>query len=611
MKRVIYISLILLVFLLFLKACIRKDVPEQETANNQNLNQKTEFEFPQKAKTVTINGTDYLQSQAPTGKFGGEVILSIFGEGPKTFNPFTSKDATSSQMAGMMFDGLFTTDAKTGEVIPKLAKKYELKGNDYYIYLRKGIQWSDGNPITADDVIFTWKNIIFAGLGNTSLRDSCIIDGKLPLITKIDDYTVKFSLPRPFAPFLRQLSAEVAPKHIFEPAVKQGAKYFDGFYSTTTPPEKFVTSGAFKLKEYKPAQRVVFVRNPNYYEINTKNEKLPYLNKVVYLIVGDANNEILKFEAKEIDVISLKGSNVARYKQKEPNADYKIYNIGPDTGTMFIVLNLNNRKNSEGKYYVQPEKQFWFKDKNFRYAIDYAIDRDNMVQNIANGLAEPLFTAESLNSIFLNKNIKGHKRDIDISREYLKQSGFSTNKNGKLIDKYGNNVEFDLYTNAGNIERESLGVMIKQDLEDLGMKINFKPIEFNTLVNKMVNTLDWDMILMGLTGSPLEPHNGKNVWNSYGSLHLFNQRLEKLSYDDRLDFEKQLDEIYDKASLETDFKARKALYDKYQQIIYDEKPIIYLYSPTRIIAVRKKLKNIYPSTLNGIMYNIEEIYLDK
>ncbi len=611
MKRVIYIFLIIFTLLLFLKACIRKDIPEQKTAVNKNLNQNIEYNFPEKAKTVTKDGIDYLQTQAPIGKFGGEIILSIFGEGPKTFNPFTSKDATSSQMAGMMFDGLFTTDAKTGEVIPKLAKEYEIKGNDYYVYLRKGLKWSDETPITADDVIFTWKDIIFAGLGNTSLRDSCIIDGKLPTISKIDDYTVKFTLPKPFAPFLRQLSAEIAPKHVFENATKKGAKYFDGFYSTTTPPETFVTSGAFKLKEYKPAQRVVFIKNPNYYEINTKNEKLPYLNKVVYLIVGDANNEILKFEAKEIDVISLKGSNVARYKQKEASSDYKIYNIGPDTGTMFIVLNLNNRKNPEGKYYVQPEKQFWFKDKNFRYAIDYAIDRDNMVQNIANGLAEPLFTAESLNSIYLNKDIKGHKRDIDISREYLKQAGFYTNKNGKLFDKYGNIVEFDLYTNAGNIERESLGVMVKQDLEDLGMKVNFKPIEFNTLVNKMVNTLDWDMILMGLTGSPLEPHNGKNVWNSYGSLHLFNQRLEKTSYDDRFDFEKQLDEIFDKASLETDFNSRKALYNKYQEIVYEEKPIIYLYSPTRIIAVRKKFKNIYPSILNGVMYNIEEIYVDK
>ena len=122
MKRGLYIILIILFILLFLKACIRRDIPEQNTSAKQFQQQEQIFTFPSRAKTITLNGIDYLQSQTPVGKFGGEMILSTFGEGPKTFNPFTSKDATSSQMAGMMFDGLFSTDAKTGEIIPKLAK---------------------------------------------------------------------------------------------------------------------------------------------------------------------------------------------------------------------------------------------------------------------------------------------------------------------------------------------------------------------------------------------------------------------------------------------------------------------------------------------------------
>ena len=201
MKRGLYVILIIIFVLCLLKACIRRDIPDTEQNKTRTKTEQQEFTFPPRAKTVTINGVDFLQSQTPVGKFGGELILSTFGEGPKTFNPFTSKDATSSQMAGMMFDGLFTTDAKTGEIIPKLAKDYEIKGNEYYVYLRKGLTWSDGKPITADDVMFTWKDIIFAGMGNTSLRDSCIIDGKLPTITKIDNYTVKFTLSKPFAPF--------------------------------------------------------------------------------------------------------------------------------------------------------------------------------------------------------------------------------------------------------------------------------------------------------------------------------------------------------------------------------------------------------------------------
>lgn len=612
MRRILCLISLILVLLLCLKLFIRQDIPTEDVYKHDVIKDDGIVNYPKNPVNVVLMGKDYLQSQAPVGKYGGELISSSIGEGPKTFNPFASKDATSSSMAGLMFDGLFTTEPKDGRVIPKLAKSYEIKdGMTYIVKLRHGATWSDGYPITADDVVFTWNDIILAGLGNPSIRDMVMIDGKLPKVYKVDDYTVKFVISKPFSPFLRILSTQIAPKHIFAPVVKQGQKVFDSFYSTNTKPSDFVVSGPYKLKEYKAAQRVVFERNPDYYMINKENKKLPYLDRVVYLIVGDLNNEILKFEAKEIDVISLRGSNVAPYKSKEAKSDYKIYNIGPDTGTMFLVINLNKRKSLDTNYYVQPEKQFWFNDKNFRTAIDYAIDRKSMVQNIANGLAKPLFTAESLNSIFLNKNIKGHDRDLSKSKALLKASGFHLGKNDKLYDKFNNRVEFDLLTNAGNTEREAIGVMIKQDLEDLGMRVNYKPIEFNSLVNKMTTTLDWDMIIMGLTGSPLEPHDGKNVWYSNGPLHLFNQRTGNETSDDRLAFEKRLDEIFDKAALETNFNKRKLLYDEYQQIIYDEKPIIYLYSPVRIVAIRKKFKNVFPSPLAGVTYNIEEIYEDK
>lgn len=607
MKRAILIILVLLVVLGLGKACIRQDLP---TVEKPVLRPKADvisgdYTAPE---NITINGVDYLQSQVEVGKFGGTFVSSTIGEGPKTFNPFNTKDNISAQMSEIMYDGLVTTDVVTGKTIPKLAKSFSVNGKEYIVNLRHGLKWSDGKPITADDVVFTWQNIIFDGFGNTSTRDSVMIDGKLPTVEKIDDYTVKFVTPEPFAPFLRMLSSPIAPKHIFQPAVNRGREYFDGFLSTNTKPKEFVTSGAFRLKEYVPAQRVVFERNPNYYEINKDGKKLPYLDKLVYLIVGDINNQVLKFEGGELDEISLQGANVARFKEMEKHSDFTVFNIGPDTGTMYLSMNMNNRKNEKGKYYVDQKKQVWFQDKNFRQAVDYAIDRKNMVFNIANGLGYPLFTPETLNSIFLNKKLKPYDKNIEKSKELLKKSGFTWDKAGHLIDKFGNHVEFDLYTNAGNTEREAIGVMVKQDLEDLGMKVNFKPIEFNSLVNKLMASLDWDMVIMGFTGSPLEPNGGKNVWLSDGTLHIFNQRLERDANSPRYAFEKRIDYLYTQGALATKFEDRKKYYDEYQAIVYNEKPLIYIYSPIRIVALRKKFKNIYPTSLGGVTHNIEEIW---
>ena len=609
MKRILGIVFFIIILGILLKACIRQDIPECTPCNIQPHDLK-EIVYPTDEKNVTINGVDYLQSQAPVGKFGGELIISTIGEGPKTFNPCNTKDATSSSMAGMMYDGLLSTNPRTGEVMPLLAKDFEIDGNRYIIHLRKGIKWSDGKPITADDVMYTYNEIVFKGLGNPSTMDAMKVNGELPVLTKIDDYTVEFTTPQIFAPFLRQLSYPIVPKHYFKPYSDRGESVFNAFLNPDTPPNQIVSSGAFRLKEYVAAQRVVFERNPNYYKVNLDNQKLPYLNKVVYMIVGDTNNEILKFEAKEIDVLSLRGSNVARYKLKEPNSDYIIYNIGPDTGTLFLVINLNSRKDKNGKPYVNPTKHKWFSNRDFRAAVDWAIDRENMVKNIASGVAEPLFTAESLNSIYLNKYIKGHPCDLCVARKSLEKAGFKL-KNGVLYDSEGNRVEFDLYTNAGVLEREALGVMIKQDLENLGMKVNFKPVEFNSLVNKLTNTHDWDMAIMGLTGSPLEPHDGKNVWTSSGSLHMFNQRPANYKIDDRLDWEKELDEIFHEGALKISYEDRKPLYDRYQTIIYNQKPIIYLYSPIRIMAIRKKFRNVFPTSLSGLIYNLDEIYIEE
>ena len=185
-------------------------------------------------------------------------------------------------------------------------------------------------------------------------------------------------------------------------------------------------------------------------------------------------------------------------------------------------------------------------------------------------------------------------------------------KNDQLFDKYGNKVELELLTNAGNTQREAAGVSIKQDLEKLGIKINFKPIEFNSLVNKITNEVNFDCIILALTSNILEPNSGYNVWTPNGALHIFNKRTpnDLKSSDKVLDFEIELEEIFKKGALELDFNKRKKYYDRYQEIIAQQNPLVYLYAPLTIYAIRQKIKNIYPSVIGGIISDKSLIYIE-
>ncbi len=613
MKKFAYLILIFIVIFTFIILVFKKDYGYDKAPILNDEPLKTPVRNVMGYKNITINNIDYLQTLLPVGKFGGSFTTSILGE-PKTFNPYNANDATSAELSEIMYDGLVQTNPTDGSVIPKLAKSFEVLPDKktYIIHLRKGVKWSDGVEITSDDVYFTYNTIIFGGYGDGSAKDVMTIDGLMPKVEKIDKYTVKFITPKPFAPFLRNLSASIVPKHIFEKATNKGKEYFLTYQSIDIKPKNLVVSGPFKLSEYLPSQRVVFEKNPNYYLINKKNQKLPYIDKLVMLIVGDMNNQTLKFESGAIDMLAINASLLDRYRELKKHGDFELYNLGSSTNTTFIVFNLNNRKDKTGKYYVNPIKQKWFQDRNFRTAIDWAIDREDLILNIFSGLASPLYTAEPVNSLFLNEKVaKGHEKNLDFAKQLLLKSGFYY-KNNELYDKDNNRVEFELLTNAGNTQREATGVSIKQDLEKLGMKVNFKAIEFNSLINKTLNSLDYDCVIIALTSNVLEPNAGYNVWTSKGALHLFNKRTQNdlKNSDKPYQFELELDKIFNNGALELDFEKRKVIYDKYQEIIAYENPLVYLYAPLNINAIRNKVKNIYPTEFGGLIYNIASIYID-
>lgn len=580
--------------------------------------------YPGPYQTTMLNGTEARTGRFPAGEYGGTLVRSIIGAEPKVFNPWTSSDTQSRDLAGLMFSGLVGIDPYNGDLFPDLAEEFKIDpdGVTYKTRLRKGLKWSDGQPITAEDVAFTWNTIVAGGYGNSSLRDVTTIDGKSPKVTVVDELTNKFVTPKPFAPFGRLLGIAIAPKHVIEPMLKKknGRELFAQLWAANCDPKSLVTCGPFVLDRYVPSQRVEFVAAKNYYMVNKNKGKLPYLERLVYTIVPEVNTNLLKFRAKEIDLTPVRSKDVPELMTLQNDLNFKLYNLGQAIGTTFLTFNMNQRMSPKTKKpYVDPVKSAWFNDVNFRQAINHAINRDNMVANYLKGIGAPLFTAEPPASPYFNKALPSFKSDPQLAMSLLEKSGFKKKEDGFLYDKDGNKVEFDMLASSGGTFYEAVGNMIVDDLKKLGMKVNFQMIDFNILGDKISNSLDWQACLMSLSpGDPLEPNDAANEVKSDGRLHLFDQRLPdsngKVTVSDTRAWEKRLDELFNEGASTLDPTKRRVIYDEYQKILYDQSPMVFLVSPMTIVGVRNTLGNYEPTQLSQSatgLHNLEEIYKKK
>ncbi len=577
---------------------------------------------PKPYKTVLIDGAEMKQGRYPTGKFGGTLVRSIVASDPKCFNYWAAADATSRELTSLMFPGLVGTDPYTGDVIPDLAESFTIAkdGLTYTTKLRKGLKWSDGKPVTSEDVAFTWNTLVAGGYGNSSLRDYTSVNGKSPTVKVIDELTNEFKTPVPFAPFTRTLGIAIAPKHIIDPIIKKadGRKAFGELWSASVDPKTLVTSGPFVLKNFVPSQRVELTRTTNYYGVNEDGKRLPYLDRVVYLIVPDVSTNLLKFKNNEIDTTVVRAKDVAELLPAQKSGNFTLYSLGESAGTTFVTFNLNRRKDSQGKPYVDPIKSAWFNDVNFRQAVNHIINRNNMVDNYFKGIGFTAFTSEPKSSPFFNETLSPFKPDEAYAMSLLEKSGFKKNAAGDLTDKDGHKVEFTFLSSSGGTFYEAIGNMMVDDLKKLGIKANFQMINFNILAEKINNSLNWEAVLFSLTGDPLEPHGGANVYRSDARLHLFDQRLPpanakdgKPVVTDARPWEKKLDELFDKGATTFDKAKRKAIYGEVQKIVYEEVPFIYTANSRVIIGARNTLKNFDPTPLSQDsqgLHNLDEIW---
>jgi peptide/nickel transport system substrate-binding protein len=548
---------------------------------------------------------------------GSQIIESQLGD-PKTFN--YALNNSSPNVFGYTYEGLITENGLTSEIEPALAESWEISKDKKSITftLRDKLKWSDGQPLTVSDVVFTYNSIYLNPDIPTDTQDILRIgkDRKLPTVEQVGDRQVKFTTPEPFAPFLRTMSLGILPEHALKASVttKDGAgkPLFMSKWSTKEDPKNIVTNGMYTLESYTSSQRVIFRRNPNYWRKDAAGKAQPYVERLIWNLVDNRDTTLVKFRSGEADIIEpLRPEDFPLLKAEEKRGKFKVYVGGGRPVTTFISFNLNMGRR-DGKPLVDPVKSRWFNNTAFRQAVAYAIDRNKMNTNAYRGLGTLLNTFISpLSPYYLSpaQGLKVYEHDPEKAKQLLTGAGFKYN-GSQLVDADGRPVEFTIMTNSENTLRVSLIAQIKQDLANIGMKVNLNPINFNTLGEKLDDTLDWECYLLAF-GSGAEPHYLSHVWQPDGGAHAFNQRAEggtkKFEGQQVADWEAEIGKLFTQGALELDEAKRRAIYGKVQQIGQEQLPWIPLVVE-RIMAVgRDTIEGVrYPET-GGITWNIHEL----
>jgi peptide/nickel transport system substrate-binding protein len=551
-----------------------------------------------------------LVADCEPGIRGGRLVIAEPGD-PKTFNPITANESSSQDIYRYFFASLLGDDPVKQDVSPGLAYWWTNSpdGKTWTFKLRKNLFWSDGQPLTADDVVFTCNDLIYNTNISPVMADGLTVDGKNFVVTKIDDLTVQVVTPEIYAPFLEAFGAGVPimPKHILAKTVADGT--FNSAYGINWKPEDIVCSGPFRIKEYKSGDYILLDRNPYFCEVDTNGTRLPYFDNIVFTIVPDRHAISLRFLSSECDVHDfIYADEYDHFKTESANGKFNLLEPGIGLETDFFWFNENTNVDKDGKPIVDPKKLKWFRNEKFRQACAYAIDRDAIIKAVFSGRAIPNcgFVTPG-NKKWYNPNTAQYSYDLAKARELLKEIGIEDRDgDGILEDADGNKIEFVFNTNIENNSRNKAAVLIQEDLRKLGFKVVFQPVEFNTLVHKIDDTHDYDCILMGLAGGGADPAFQANVIKSSGFTHQWFPRQKTPS----TDWEARMDELMDAQMKTLDFAERKKDFDEVQEILSEEQPMIFTVTPYYYAAARADIGNLKPTALSyyRVSWNAEELY---
>ena len=564
-----------------------------------------------------------LIEQLPSvGRYGGRFVLGETNN-PKTFNGMMTTETSSSDITDRLFGFLVDFDNATQQYRPGIAQSWEVApdGVTWTFHLRQGAAFSDGHPITAEDVLFSFEVVYDESL-HPVMQEMLQVGGKNFVVTAPDAHTVLINTGRPHAGLLDALTTgnlPIIPKHALQDSYKNGT--FASAYNISTPPEKLVTSGAWRLSQYVPNEKTVLVRNPYYFGFDQNNQRLPYLDELIILIVPDQDAADLKFRSGGLDAVDdVKPENYGWYEQNQKSGNFTLYDLGASQSTHIVWFNLNTvqpptrgAQPSPGKRigepFVDPVKYEWFHNVNFRRAVSMAIDRDALIQGVFYGYGEKNWSQSTTsNKQWYSPDVVKHDYNPAEARKLLAGMGLKdTNGDGFLEDAGGRDVSFMLKTNSSNALRVSMANFMRDDLAKVGVKMALTPIDFNMLISNLHSDFQYEAMLLGFQSSvPPTPFGGQNVWRSSGESHNWFVRQQKPATAQ----EARIDQALDEMLTTQDREAQKRRWKEIQDIVNDQAWFIWLPIQSIKVPVSNRFGNVRPSVMaHRILWNIEQVYV--
>jgi peptide/nickel transport system substrate-binding protein len=550
-------------------------------------------------------GEEVLIADNPPGISGGGLVVGLRSE-PKTLNPVISNDSSSREVIAQMTADLIHINRSSQQPELALASSWKTSADArrYTVHLRRGLRFSDGVPFDADDVLFSFKVYLDEKV-DAPQRDSLMPGGKPVVVNKTGPYTVTFELAQPYASAERLFdSIAILPRHLLESSYLQGK--LTGAWKLGTPTKEMAGLGPFFVKTYVPGQRLTLQRNPYYWKVDRQGNRLPYLAEMTFLFTGNEDSEVMRFEASETDILSrINAQNFAVLEKEQSSRNLQLRDLGAGLEYNFLLFNLNSTLPAQAGEVAS--KQTWFRDVRFRQAVSAAIDREAINRIVYLGRGSPLWTHVTPgNKLWFDSSIVRPPRSLTRARELLKASGFSWRSDGTLVDARTMPVEFSIITSASSSQRTAMATMIQADLKEIGIHVQVVPLEFRAMLDKVLQTHNYEATVMGLGGGDTDPNSQMNVWLSAGDDHLWNLGQTKPA----TPWEAEIDGLMARQMSTLATKERKRLYDRVQEIEMEDQPFISLVSPDVLAGARHRVGNFRPAVLDSqTLWNSEQLYI--